>query len=285
MKKHTPIYLQLLTRPLLSGSIRVLPAVLAAGCFGLIACPAQAQEMKLDIGVRPTVVDKTILWSGKLKTPGAGGHGKIYGIVSVQEIKSEEKLLRPVDEGALVSHLLQALDANGFHEFVQGQKPEILLTVGYGRGHVHNPYIHDTSELPGGSPPPPSPGTAGHGPQGADAPTVSITGAFALQLVDEKTPGWQAGLQKAEFEKLYIQITAWQYPAQSKAKPVMLWKSVIVVDDPDHVDLNDVAAKMLDAGAPYFDKEVREPEVNVYKPMPEGHVNVGTPKVVEPKSK
>ena len=259
--------------------------MLTAGCFGLIARPAHAQEMKLDIGVRPTVVDKTILWSGKSKTPGEGGHGKIYGIVSVQEIKSEEKLIKPIDEGALVSHLLQALDANGFHEFVPGQKPEILLTVGYGRGHVHNPYIHDTSELPGGSPPPPSPGTSGHGPSGADAPTVSITGAFATQLLDEKTPGWQAGLQKAEFEKLYIQVTAWQYPAKSNDKPVMLWKSVIVVDDPDHVDLNEVAEKMLDAGAPYFDKEVREPEVNIYKPMPEGHVRVGTPQVVEPKSK
>ena len=235
--------------------------------------------MKLDIGVRPTVVDKTNIWSGKLKIPGEGGHGKIYGIASVQEIKSEEKLIRPVDERALVSHLLQALDANGFREFVKGQKPDILLSVSYGRGGVHNPYIRDTGEIPTGvAPTPPPP----HGPEGAAAPTVTITGAFALQLVDEKTRGWEAGLQKAEFEKLYIRITAWQYPANPKDKPVMLWKTIMVVDDPVHVDLNDVAAKMLEAGAPYFDKEIREPEVDIYKPLPEGHVNVGTPEVVEP---
>jgi len=46
--------------------------------------------------------------------------------------------------------------------------------------------------------------------------------------------------------------------------------------------LNAVAAKMLEAGAPYFDKEVLDPEVEVHKPLPEGRVNVGAPVVGEP---
>ena len=42
-----------------------------------------------------------------------------------------------------------------------------------------------------------------------------------------------------------------------------------------------IAAEMLAAGAPYFDREIKEEEVDVYKPLPEGHVNVGTPQVVD----
>ena len=57
----------------------------------------------------------------------------------------------------------------------------------------------------------------------------------------------------------------------------------MVVDDPEHRDLNAIAEKMLAAGAPYFGRELKEEEVDVYKPLPEGRVNVGTPEVVEPK--
>ena len=65
----------------------------------------------------------------------------------------------------------------------------------------------------------------------------------------------------------------------------MLWKTIMVVDDPDHRDLNAIAEKMLEAGAPYFDKEIREPEATIFKPLPDAHVNVGTPEVVDGKTK
>jgi len=102
-----------------------------------------------------------------------------------------------------------------------------------------------------------------------------------MQLYDEKTPGWEAKLQKASFEKLYLRVTAWAYPTEHNAKPRMLWKAVMVVDDPDHRDLNQVAAKMLEAGAPYFDKQPKDKEVDVYKPLLDTHVNVGHPEVLE----
>lgn len=55
------------------------------------------------------------------------------------------------------------------------------------------------------------------------------------------------------------------------------------IDDPDHIDLNAVAAKLLAAGAPYFDKPIaREHDVVINTALPEGHVNVGTPEVVIP---
>jgi hypothetical protein len=37
---------------------------------------------------------------------------------------------------------------------------------------------------------------------------------------------------------------------------------------------------MLEAGSPYFDQEIKTEEVDVYKPLPDGHVNVGTAEVV-----
>ena len=262
---------------------RTLSLALAIGGTGLLTNFVQAQENQLDVGVRPTVVDTTNIHTGKSKIPNSGGHSKIYGILSVQEVKAAEKLVKPVDENMVMQLLSQELNANGFKLYAPGTKPEIILTVSYGRGELHNPYIRDQGETPLGAvslPPPPDGGSTNANDSGATAQT--ITGGFAQQLMDEKTPGWEAKLQKAAYEKLYIRVTAWSYPTEPKTKPRMLWKTVMVVDDPDHRDLNAVAAKMLEAGAPYFDKEVMEPEVEVHKPLPEGHVNVGTPVVGEP---
>ena len=38
--------------------------------------------------------------------------------------------------------------------------------------------------------------------------------------------------------------------------------------------------QMLAAGAPYFDKEIKEEEIDVYRPISEGRVEVGTPEVI-----
>jgi hypothetical protein len=192
-----------------------------------------------------------------------------------------------VDETAILQLLSEELNKNGFHLFAPGQKPEILLTVSYGRGEVHNPYFHDQGEVGGFavlSPPDPD----GQSPRGdTEATSVTLTGAVAIgqSVFDFKTPGYEAKLQKAGYEKLFIRITAFAYPTDPKAKPKMLWKTIIVVDDPDHRDLNAVAAKMLEAAGPFFDKEIRDPEATVFKPLPDGHVNVGSPEVVGTKAK
>ena len=258
---------------------RTLSLALAIGGTGLLMNFVQAQENQLDVGVRPTVVDPSNLHTGKSKIPNSGGHGKIYSVLSVQEITADQKLVKPVDEDAILQLLSHELNANGFQPYARGQRPEIILTVSYGRGELHNPYIRDQGEV-GGIPSAPAPG--GNGQNDSGATSASINGAFPLQLYDEKNPGWEAKLQKAAAEKLYIRVTAWSYPTDSKAKARMLWKTIMVVDDPDHRDLNAVAAKMLEAGAPYFDREVLDPEVDVYTPLPDGQVKVGTPEVVPP---
>lgn len=260
-------------------TLALIRLALITAFLGGGALIARAQETQLEVGVRASVVDKTHLWSkDKLKTPGEGGHGKIYGILSVDLVKSDQRLTKPVDEKYVTTLLMNELDANGFKQFVPGQRPDILLTMSYGRGGLANPYIRDAGEVGGAGVS--IPVEVGGGGDASNAPTQTITGAFSQQLMDEKTPGYEAKLQKASYEKLYIRITAWSYPSKPKEKPAMLWKTVMVVDDPDHRDLNVVAQKMLEAGAPFFDKLPRDREVEVHKPLPDGRVILGTPEVV-----
>ena len=249
-------------------------AVLVVSCLGLTASLTHAQD-QLDVGVRSTVVDKHF---GKAKSQlqNAKPHGKIYGILSVQQIKGEQKLLRPVDEAAIMEVLSSELNSHGYHLFAPAQKPEIVLTVFYGRGFLSNPY-----QVEGGRTETQDSVSAvnGSGGESLGGPTVSITGT-PNQLFKEKTPGFEQKLQKAGYEKLYIRVSAWLYPTNPKAKAKQLWNTTMVVDDPDHRDLNAVAAKMLEAGVAYFDHDMTEEEVDVYKPLPEGHVKVGPAEVV-----
>ena len=62
----------------------------------------------------------------------------------------------------------------------------------------------------------------------------------------------------------------------------MMWVATMSVDDPDHRDLNTIYKEMLAAAAPYFDREVEEAELEIFKPLSEGSVRIGTPSVVEP---
>ena len=249
----------------------------------------RAQVTELDVGVRTKVTDKSNIYAGKTRTdPGAGGHSKIYGILSVEEIKSAYRLVKPVDEAMILQVLSGEMNKNGFKLYAPGQKPDVIITASYGRGELENPYVRDGGETGGDN----RAGVflqaihAGGGVSNDSGATTSvITGAFAQQLIDEKTPGYQAKLQKASYEKLFLRVTGWAYPTHSKAKPRMLWKTIMVVDDPDHRDLNTIAAKMLEAGAPFFDREIRDPEMNILKPVPDGRVNVGAPEVVDAKKK
>ena len=219
-----------------------------------MASPARAdQAVEMDIGVRSAVLDKPEKLTGKSNMQQADEHGKVYGILAVQPVASEVK---PVDANAIMQLLHHELNAHGFQRVEKGKHPEILLTVLYGRGYLVNPYRTDSGpETPGGA------SSVG----GIDAPTTTITG-MPTQLFKEKGTGFEA----------------WRYPTDPKAKLKQLWYTTITVDDPDHRDLNGVAAEMLRQGSQYFGKQIDEPEIDIYAPLPEGHVNVGTPEVVEP---
>jgi hypothetical protein len=276
-----------LTRTLLSGSILTLCAMFMAACIGLLAPVARAQVYQLDVGVRSTVVDKPLAkpFAAKSDLPQAPEHGKIYGILAVQLIPAEEKVIKPVDAHKLMELVRHELDTHGFREVEKGRKPEILLTVAYGRAWLNNPYFGSAQANNGMSSATvnSNSGTGGQGGIfGQSAPTQNLDMSNIKVFSRLQEQGVEAKAQKAQFEKLCIKIIAWQYPTDPKAPPKQLWNTLMNVDDPDHRDLNEIAQKMLEAGAPYFDKEVKEEELDVYKPLPEGHVNVGTPEVIEP---
>jgi len=270
-----------------AGSSRLLSlAVLVTAA--VLFTPARAQTEQLEVGVRSSVPDTTYLWShDKAKVKGDGGHSKLYGILNVAEIKSDQRLVKPVDENYLTSLLIMHMASNGFHQIVAGQRPDIIITMSYGRGELANPYLKDMGTVSGANPglPTSPPGDYERvpvlaPPNNTPMATQTVVGD-AQQLFDELRPGFLANAAKAAFEKLFIRITAWNFPSKGQ-KPLILWKTVMVVDDPDHHDLNIVAEKMIEAGAPYFDKEPKDKEVLLQKPWPTARVDLGMPRVVDP---
>ena len=279
MKTHSPNPSRPLAQTSLSAAILKLSLLISAAGLALGASSARAAEM--NIGVRTKVVDGWVHPDGK--HPAEGGHSKVFGLLAVDEVKSEQPLVKPVDVQYLKGLLLRELAANGFRPYTKGQKPDILLTLSYGRGNLRNPYMDDTGDMgviggQGGGDPGGGTGKPGIG----EGRAYNVVSGDARLLFDEISPTYRAKLAKSELEKLFIRVTAWSFPKSPTDKPKMLWKTIIVADDPDNRDLNAIAAEMLAAGAPLFDKETKDKEVDLYKPLPEGRVNVGTPEVVEP---
>jgi hypothetical protein len=246
-------------------------ALAAAGCVlgGLLPAARAAatdadQAPLMEIDVRSTS-DKPFGKISFKRTPPVV-HGKVYAIAEIKEAPGPQNLVRPVNERALLVELHKELLRRGFRAMNQEQKPDIIVTVMYGRGALRNPYLADATvnEIM------------------SDPPMVTILGAFPMQLIKEHEAGFEAKLQKAQFEKLFIRISAWKYPESPREKPKNLWKTTILVDDPDHRDLNLVYKDMLAAGSPYFDHEIDREEVEVTTRVPEGHVELGTPTVVRP---
>lgn len=255
------------------GSALALRLIFTLGCLGLITSAARAQD-QLDVGVRSTVVDKPF---GQSALPDAGRHGKAYGILTVQLIPEEAKIVKPVDALKLKDIVCHELDTHGFHQVAKGLKPEILITVQYGRAWLWNPYMGGAQTTHTGMS-----GAGGTSPDGGEMAIQNLSMGDAKQIMRLHESGVEAKSQKAEAEKLCIKLTAWQFTTDRTAKAKQLWTTTMIVDDPDHWDLNAIAAEMLAAGAPYFDRKTKEEEVDVYKPLPDGRVNVGTPVVGEP---
>jgi len=237
--------------------------------FAFAAALAVAQENtgELNVGVRSQIQG----WPKASKAE-AARHAEetrklTYGILQVSEIPSVEKLVKPVDALAVAQELERQLAAQGFVKMKPKTKPDIVITAAYGRGWLPNPYQSETAT-----------NLTGDGP-----PTVSITDMS--QLIRQKQFNYEEKLQRANYEKLYIRVEAWKYPSTPDEKPQRLWTTLMNVDDPDHRDFNAVFKEMLSVGAAYFGRGVDEPEVETFRPLPEGRVDVGTPTVVEPATK
>jgi len=229
-----------------------------AGGLNAAATPTD-EGVPLNIDVRSSVDQR---WDGYRKL-GPMVHGKLYLLASVKEVQSAEKMVRPVDPGAVAVQLRRELAAHGFREITPAEKAEIVLTVSYGRGYLRNPYLEDTmidEANPG-------------------IPTSTLTSP--KQAMRQREAGYEAKLQKAQAEKLYISVTAWKYPEVKGEKPTEFWKTVMVVDNPDNRDLNLALPAMLAAGVGYFDRDIKEGEVTINTTMPTGTVKLGPLNVLE----
>lgn len=256
-----------------AGGARRFLALFLVG-VALAASRLAAGDGDFPINVRATV-DRP--FKGLRREP-LRDHGKVYTIVSMDLIDNpDNKLVRPVNEFALIKNLRHVLSTHGFREAVGDTKPDILLTVLYGRGWLRNPYLEDgqIDGLSGGI----------DGIDSGGARVVTITG-IPKDALKHKEAGYEEKVQRADGEKLIINITAWQYTGPrkegtKKEKPKQLWHTTINTDDADQ-DLNALMEKMLAAGAVYFDREMDQDEITVSSSLPEGKVKVGTPTVVEP---
>ena len=101
------------------------------------------------------------------------------------------------------------------------------------------------------------------------------------QAMRQREFGYEAKLQAAQEEKLFIRITAWKYPDTPQEKPADLWMTTMVADDPAHRDLNQVTKQMLVAGAGYFDQQVKDGEVVINSAAPPGRVILAPLEILE----
>lgn len=216
----------------------------------------------MDIDVR-SAVDRP--FQGVRKAP-RKDHGRLYAIAAITLAPSAVKLVRPVDENQMLQLLGQELARRGFQQIKPDEQPEIVLTVTYGRGWLKNPYMSHMTEMPNSE--------VGSGN------VVSISGA-SPHFLRSKEFRYEDRLQKANYEKLFIRVTAWDYPESGKKasakgakrpKPRELWKTDMIVDDPDHRDLNLFIKEMFAAGGAWFDREIEKEEITVSTGIPEGRV-------------
>ena len=243
----------------LRGAFRGALLILALASMPGAEAPPSDAGVPLEIDVR-SAVDQG--WAG-LRKRGAVTHSKRYLLAAISEVPSAEKMARPVDPGALAAHLRQELARHGFREITAQEIPEVVLTVTYGRGFLRNPHLEDAML---------DDATTG-------VPTATITSP--KQAMRQRGFNAEARLQKAQFEKLYLAVTAWKYPEARGEKPHFFWRTVMAVDNPDGRDLNLALPAMLAAGAGYFDREIKDPEVTINSTLPTGTVKLGPLDVIE----
>lgn len=195
-------------------------------------------------------------------------HGKSYLLASISEGRDGRELVLPVDETSLLDLLRQELAKRGFHE-VQTEKPEIILTVIYGRGYLKNPHFYDS-------------------PTTGDPPIPNVGTASREYLRNRYDYGFQDKVESANQEKLFIRVTAWANPADqtpqkpgAKIKPKELWHTTMTIDDPGNRDLNQFMDKLLAAGSHFFDREMDNAEEIIENALPEGSVHIGEATVID----
>ena len=241
--------------------MRSLPgAILTTVLLASVAARAQPSPNGVEITVR-SGVDRAE--NRKRNHNPSARHANVYFLASVLPHASGERLTKPVDAIAIAKEMDRVLQAAGFHPADPDQPPEIVITVEYGRGHLPNRLNHSNT------------GQLRNNLTDSDSLNPWTLPDTFFSLAEQMRE------QAADRPKLIIQVKAWKYTPDPKKELVMLWMTTMSVENPDDHDLNELYGKMLAAGAPLFDRPVnRGQEVVVNTAVPEGHVTVGMPEVV-----
>ena len=249
----------------------LLLPLLAAALFLSPFARAQENTTALDIGVRSGIdLDEHHKRKHDLAyAADISKHRNVYLLASVMPHPSIGALIKEVNALAIAKELNRQLEAHGFKPVEPDQKPQIVITVEYGRGWLPNPYSDDDA--------------------GKVHNNLTNSDKFHPWPISEIFPslGLEMKRQRADEEKLIIQVRAWRYTPDPKEEPQLLWMTTMNVDDPDHRDLNEIYQKLLAAGAPHFDQPIdHDHEVVVNDQVPEGRVKVGPLEVIkDPKTK
>lgn len=239
----------------------------------------QAQEPDLNINIRTTVEIPV--------TKSLGPH-PTFGLMPAVEVAAAEKLVRPVADQTLVAvhrMLQEKLETQGYVGVTGKTRPEILITIQYGRGYLPNPYTLGMTVSDGQA----SGGAAGGLEKGPTAGADKMTGETGRTVVlrgpmnymRRRESGFEGKMQSANQEKLFFTIIAWNFASMQKgAKRVRYWTTTILVDDPDHRDLNQIHDQMIAAGAEFFNRKTDREEAEISTRIRDGRVEIGTPRVI-----
>lgn len=246
-------------------SLRCLLAGLVVSATPVLRAQMEIEQGDYEIGVRSGIDDAEKHHRDNDHEYGdnESRHARIYVLAAARQVASEERLWKDVDAKAMATAVKKQLNLQGFREAGKDEKPELIVTVDYGRGYLSNPYTDSMADKSINNL--------------SDSDRVEVWPSHrSYHRLEEKR-------QAAAQEKLVIMIIAYKYPppANPKKKPVMAWRTIMYVGAPDFRDLNQMYEKMLASGAPYFDRHIeRESEVVIDTALPEGHVSIGTPEVV-----
>lgn len=225
----------------------------------------------LDIAIRSAVQREYQGLFGGLAPPTQ--YRKSYVILSITEIPSAQPLVRPVDLNAFKKLLVAELAKEGFQETPPEQRPGMMITVLYGRGYLRNPY---QKGMPAGS--------------AENQGLFILSGLDAInQLANERSITFQQNLYNAGQEKLFVIISAWNFPDELTTKggkvkkPERLWHTIAMINRPDVRDFNEFIGPMLTAAGGYFGRDTKDEEAFVTTTPPAGSVHIGETTVVPDK--
>ncbi|MEO7797767.1 MAG: hypothetical protein ABIY47_08595, partial [Opitutaceae bacterium] len=139
------------TAPLPTRWLRLLVTLIG---LGSLAQSASGQPADLQIGVRSGIdqseKNKRDRDSAYANDPAKRLRLFLLARVSQETVGSNEKLLKSVDARLLAKQVTQQLESQGFRPIGPKQKPEIIITVKYGRGQLmSNPYLDLDNLRPG----------------------------------------------------------------------------------------------------------------------------------------